>query len=173
MITRQGSHRNAGGDQKNKERLITLSARSLHPGPNGLWRAGQAMAMADTLWAAGPVSQIRGPASMRHGRGCTRFRRSTKTRGGQEKKLSANRNFMGDKQHKINPHINRFRRYISPGTGRAVPTAPARSPEHIMAGPEDTLIPGRTLFFTHFCRTCFFRKGDHPARLGPASSPPL
>jgi hypothetical protein len=37
------------------------------------------------------------------------------------KKLSANRNFMGDKQHIINPHINRFRRYNThsiPGNGK-------------------------------------------------------
>jgi hypothetical protein len=62
----------------------------------------QATAMADTLWAAGPESQIRGPVSRSLVRPCQRMHKvqeKYKNPRRTGKKLSANRNFTGDTQH--------------------------------------------------------------------------
>lgn len=100
-----GQSSERGGGQKNKKRydsLIPCQPGCCTPGPKGLWKAGQATAMADTLWAAGPESQIRGPVSRSLVRPCQRMHKvqeKYKNPRRTGKKLSANRNFTEDTQH--------------------------------------------------------------------------
>jgi hypothetical protein len=151
MITREGSHHKTWRwlEEQDIRNRNYRNGRVAGP-PHGTVgaRAGN-QEWPYILWAGGSRA-VPGPAPGSHTRPCrrcTRFRRSTKTREGQEKP-SADRNSLGEKQHnKTLRTTGSCRQYpLTPRERTGGARSTSRSPVHVTAGHGDTLIPVRAFF---------------------------